>query len=121
MDGHFLFHGMLVQLTCSILELSLCPPCWRGKVFRVQWKVKMMSFGFFGSENFVFALCLDFSKKDIEWAPGSSGVSSVLLPCPTLLRMADNFTIIRICPSFSRLTVSALPDNSQNQQVISKN
>lgn len=57
MNGYFLFHGMLVQLTCSILEPSLCPHCWRGKVFGVQWKVKMMSFGPFGSEIFfVFSL-----------------------------------------------------------------
>lgn len=44
MNGYFLFHGMLVQLTCSILELSLCPHCWRGKVFKVQRKLRMMSF-----------------------------------------------------------------------------
>ena len=56
MNGYFLFHGMLVQLTCSILELSLCPHCWRGKVFRVQWKLKMMSFRILWIREFLFSL-----------------------------------------------------------------
>lgn len=36
MNGYFLFHGVLVRLTCSILELSVCPRCWRGKVLGFQ-------------------------------------------------------------------------------------
>lgn len=56
MNGYFLFHGMLVQLTCSILELSLCPHCMRGKVFRVQWKLKMMSFRILWIREFLFSL-----------------------------------------------------------------
>lgn len=65
MNDYFLFHGMLVQLTRSILELYLCPLSWRGKVFRVQWKVRMMSSGVVGSE-IVFVITLTLKNKALK-------------------------------------------------------
>lgn len=69
MNGYFLFRGMLVQLTCSILELSLCPHRGRGKVFRVQWKHKMMSFQIgLRLEGFLFLPLYSRPKKKISKA-----------------------------------------------------
>lgn len=66
MNGYFLFHGMLVRLTCSILELSLCVPRrLRGKVFRVQWKLKMMSFRILWMREFLFSVSALTLKRKI--------------------------------------------------------
>lgn len=90
MDGHFLFRGMLVQLTCSILELSLRPPCRRGKGLQSSVESKDDVIWMLWIRGFLFALAAStFRGKIWNGHRGSASVPSALLPCPASPRTVD--------------------------------